>query len=215
MLKPEHICFDLDGTLVNSAPQVLFIINQMRQAVGLSCLDLSDLIPYLSLGGIQMIEASLNCPAVEAEARLTQFRHCYQGLVPESTKLYGGVELVLAKLYKSGIRLTICTNKPRKLAEKVLNEAAIRQHFDFLCAGDDLPTKKPYVDNLLACCNAVNVKPSSTWLVGDSIVDQNLALGAGVPFIFHKSGYDDGVQPQKCYMTFATFADFPCLPISG
>jgi phosphoglycolate phosphatase len=215
MLNPAHICFDLDGTLIDSAPQVLFIINQMRQKIGLAHLELTDLIPYLSLGGIQMIEATLNCSAEDAEARLTQFRSLYQGLDPGTTKLYRGVEFVLSKLSKSGIRLTICTNKPRKLAEKVINEAAIRQRFDFLCAGDDLHTKKPSIDNLLACCNAVNVRPSSTWLVGDSTVDQNLALQTGVPFIFHKSGYDDGVQPQKCYMTFATFADFPYFPISG
>jgi len=136
-------------------------------------------------------------------------------LDPESTKLYRGVEFVLAKLNKAGIRLTICTNKPRKLAEKVLSETAISQFFDFVCAGDDLPTIKPNVANLLACCDAVNVEPALTWLVGDSSVDQNLALGTGVPFIFHRSGYDDGVKQEKCYRIFATFADFPHLPHSG
>jgi phosphoglycolate phosphatase len=80
------------------------------------------------------------------------------------------------------------------LTEKVLRETGLMEHFDVICAGNDLPTSKPHPDNMKVCIDGLQSAVSETLIVGDSRVDQRLAELSGVDFAFFSRGYDDGVN---------------------
>lgn len=199
-MNVKAIVFDLDGTLVDSGRVVAAILNDMRKKQGKPERPMADFLPWLSLGGEQLIAHALEVDAAEVQTNLSCFRQQYFELPTPADSLYAGVVDAIEALTKLGFRLSICTNKPRRLAEKVLTETNIADYFSYLCAGDDLPTRKPHADNLQACLACFGLTAENGIVVGDSSVDQTMANRLNMPFFFHQNGYDDGVQvDDACY----------------
>ena len=205
-MPKKLIIFDFDGTLVDTAKVVLQILNQMRYEVGLLNLQYQDLIPWISLGGFQLISNAMELPEQVCEQHLIEFRRRY--LLEKSTKadVYPGVFDAIDACLQKDYALCICTNKPRVLVEKILIETGLDHYFDFICAGDDLPTKKPHPENLKKCLEYFGVSSNSAIMVGDSSVDSQLAMNAGVNFAFFLNGYDDGVILQEKDLSFSNHA---------
>ena len=150
-MKPYiNIVFDLDGTLVDSAPLVEGILNKMRADLGLPPMQRADLLGSLSVGGVAMLQRALNTDSLHAMKALERFRSLYKAIETQSNSLFSGVLNTLETLKESEVTLSICTNKPRTLAMKTLQETGILAYFEGLCAGDDLPTRKPSVENIMA-----------------------------------------------------------------
>ncbi len=207
------IVYDLDGTLVDSAQMVSAILNEMRLQQGLSLCAPETLTPWLSLGGEDLIRHALE---VRDDSKiieyLNEFRRRYFLKPTDPHSLYPGVRIVLERLRDQGFLMAICTNKPRRLALKVLEESGIRDFFDFVNAGGDLPSKKPDAGNLQACLDFFSVKRDEALLVGDSTVDQTMAQRAQVPFVFFKGGYDDGVDESLVWQVIEHHGELlPCI----
>jgi phosphoglycolate phosphatase len=188
------IVYDLDGTLINSAKIVKDILNQMRAEIGLQHLTIKRLVPWLSMGGEDLVANALEIPAEHIQSQLLKFRKRYAELITPEDSLYPGVKEVLSELSDQGYQLAICTNKPRGLAEKALKETQLHSFFAYLNAGDDLLHKKPHPENILSCLSYFGLSPQEAILVGDSKVDQALAMAAKVAFVQYLPGYDDGIE---------------------
>lgn len=191
------VIYDLDGTLIDSAAIVIAILNKMREEIGRPPIAKSDLVPWLSLGGESLIVKALEVEGGEASIYLDDFRDRYLRVPTPSGAVYPGVNETLNELLEMEICLAVCTNKPRKLAEKVLNETGLLGKFSFISAGGDLPTQKPNPKNLEICLDYFGSSSSEAIMVGDSTVDQVLSLSTGVPFAHYLLGYDDGVINNK------------------
>ena len=206
-LQPKGIIFDLDGTLIDSGPAVCKILNEMRQSRSLPEIPCDSIKSVISVGGEEMISRALNIPQYQATEALAYFRHTYLHTPVAQSSIYPMVTLMLNIMKKSGKKLCISTNKPRNLAEKILKELNLAQHFDFINAGGDLPNKKPHPSNIYVCLNTLQLKPDEMVLVGDSRVDQQTALNAGIPFYFFSNGYDDGVDRAKAVFCFRHYSE--------
>lgn len=195
------IVYDLDGTLVDSAATVAALLNSLRAERALPPLARGEFTPWLSIGGKALVAAALGIPETDAQPFLETFRARYQIQPTDPATLYPDVCETLSTLKAAGIRLALCTNKPRPLTYKILVETGLGDYFSTVCAGLDLPTGKPHPDNLHACLNALDSSPEEAIVVGDSRVDQVLAEACGVAFAFFRGGYDDGVKPNACALT--------------
>lgn len=209
------IVYDLDGTLIDSAPRVLELLNDLRSKRKLCPLSLQELIPWLSLGGREMIQHALQAEIAEVDPLLDQFRSNYLERPFSVSSLYPSVLETLEALNSAGLSLALSTNKPRPLVEAILRYDPLGRHFHFINAGGDLPERKPSAMNLQACLDQAGVFPSEALLVGDSRIDQRMAEALKVPFVFFESGYDDGVRREGVSFGFRQHKEFLSFLMSG
>lgn len=205
--QKELVIYDLDGTLVDSAEVVYQILNEIRFELNQEPLVRGNLVHWISLGGEELIKHALDIPDADIGLYLNKFRERYYDMPTPDNIVYPVVIDCLESLKSSGIKLAICTNKPRKLAEKVLKETGLLVFFDFVNAGGDLPTKKPSSDNINVCLNYFNTKSNQAILIGDSTVDQQLAANACVQFGFYAPGYNDGVNEENAHIVLNRHID--------
>jgi len=192
------IIYDLDGTLVDSVEVVQLILNGLREELGLLPLKRVDFFPWISLGGEDLIKNSLELYEHKDVLHfLNMFRSRYFDLPTPQETIFDGVFDCLKYLRDHKYRLAICTNKPRRLAEKVLRETGLNIFFDFINAGGDLPSKKPSKENAQVCLDYFGATAQTALMVGDSSVDQQLAKAIGIPFVFYRHGYDDGISKDS------------------
>ena len=192
--KEIIVVYDLDGTLVDSARVVLDVLNLLRCEMNLNPISIEMILSSISLGGRDLIHNALGVTGNDVDIYLKKFRCIYLDLPTPNDSVYPNTYESLSELYHRKIKLAVCTNKPRNLADKVLNETGLIDFFSYVNAGGDLPTKKPSKENLQACIDFFDADFEQIYLVGDSTVDQHLAINAGAQFIFYAPGYDDGVD---------------------
>jgi len=208
---PSHsirlVVYDLDGTLVNSAEIVQKILNDIRFELGKEMLGRSAFIPWISLGGEDLIRNALGIPEIDVNKYLQEFRLRYFSLPTPQESIYEGVIDCLDYLKQENYYLAICTNKPRKLAEKVLNETGLSRFFGYINAGGDLPIKKPHEQNIIQCLEYFGVQNSQAIMVGDSTVDQELASNASISFVHYEHGYNDGVRKDLAALVLSKHVD--------
>lgn len=204
----KAVIYDLDGTLVDSAPTVSFVLNKLRVSLGLSELQQSDFYDWISLGGKELIIRALNIAEDQSDTFLADFRKMYVYKdVPIST-VYPNVLKTLNDLICRGVKVGLCSNKPRHLVDSVLDDTGLISLFECVLAGDDLPTKKPSAANLNWCLNSLNTQPEDALFVGDSTVDQMAANNTGISFAFFSNGYNDGVSEKDAYRVFHDHGQF-------
>ena len=184
------IIFDLDGTLIDSAPVVTSILNTMRLARGMEAMPLSVYRSLSSEGGAVLVGRALEVAPELAGGLVSDFRTIYAETATPLESVYPHVRETLQELSRRGVRMTICSNKPEKLCRKVLGETDLLEFFEGIVGGDTLPFRKPHrapVDLALNLCHG-NAK---TLYVGDSAIDQQAALAASLRFVFFSGGYEN------------------------
>jgi len=194
--------FDLDGTLVDSAQVVAAILNELRREMGKEPRAVNYFVPWLSFGGEDLVANGLEIDFKDVEYYLQAFRMRYAAVPTPKDSVYFGVEELLVDLDALGVKMCICTNKPRGLAEKVVIETGLQKYFKFMCAGGDLETKKPHPNNLQICIKNFGESPDAAVLIGDSLVDQKAAGSLGVDFAYFLAGYNDGVDTSRITFSF-------------
>lgn len=187
------IIFDLDGTLIDSAPAIAVILNDMRLARNLAPLGADFYRRVISRGANELIRHSLEAAPEELVMLLDEFRERYR-YSPVMDRPFPQVPSTLAALYRRGTRLGICSNKPLSLCQKILENLHLVSYFHGVVGGMPDRPAKPHRDPLDLIIRELNVKPHMALFVGDSIVDQQTASVCNVPFVFFASGYDDGVD---------------------
>jgi N-acetyl-D-muramate 6-phosphate phosphatase len=184
------ILFDLDGTLVDSAVDLLNAMNVILQQQGKAALPLSAIRPVVSKGARAMLAVAF--PELEEQARLhylQPFLDCYQAAVTEHSTAFVDIENVLAHIENHGARWGIVTNKPYYLAKEVVYSMGWTHRMAVLIGGDTLPKKKPDPDQLFHACELLNVDTKDCIYVGDDERDIVAAKNAGMKSIAALWGY--------------------------
>jgi N-acetyl-D-muramate 6-phosphate phosphatase len=189
--KPAAVVlFDLDGTLVDSAVDLLNAMNHILVQQGKAALPLSALRPVVSKGARAMLAVAF--PELDEQARLQYlqpFLDCYQAAVTEHSTPFTNVENVLQQIEASGARWGIVTNKPYYLAKEVVHSMGWTDRTAVLIGGDTLPNKKPDPDQLFHACDLLNVNANNCVYVGDDQRDIVAAKNAGMKSIAALWGY--------------------------
>ena len=183
------LIFDLDGTLIDSAPDIQAAVNKMLAEEGIGPLDLATVISFIGNGMPKLVERVLHA------VQLPQDRHSalyektlllYNQAPSALSQPYEGVIEMLEILTARGHRLAICTNKPAEPAQQILRDFNLERFFEVVVGGDSLPVKKP--NPALQHCVA-RLGASAALYIGDSEVDYETAQQAQIPFIFFTGGY--------------------------
>lgn len=203
------IAFDLDGTLVDSAPDIHDIACQVLDAEGFPPITLDQARSFVGKGAanfVAQMRASFGIPDSEQERLLAEYLQRYDGAVA-LTRRYPGVTSALEELLGEGHRLVLCTNKPESPTKFVLEHFDLAPFFDVMVGGDTLPVRKPDPALLIA---AFGDLPGPRLFVGDSEVDAATAEAAGVPFLLFTEGYRKS-EPEEIPHA-ARFERFSALP---
>lgn len=206
-----HLVFDLDGTLVDSAPDIHAAVARMLADEGRAPLDLPTVISFIGHGVPKLVERVIDHTGMNRadHARLTKstLAH-YNAAAADLTRPYPRVIRALEQLQAAGHALAICTNKPTLPAQTVLQGLGLDRFFPVLVGGDTLPVAKPDPAPLHHCIAQLGGGP--TIYVGDSEVDAATAVAAGVPFALFTEGYRK--SPVADLPHQAAFSDFNALP---
>jgi len=191
------IIFDLDGTLINSDPITINAINQIREEDKLIPLPPRDIIPFLPMGGIDLVKNTISKSnsIVKNETYLKKLRLKIEQHKIDDQLLFPNVRKTINFLQEKKIVLCICTNKGSSLVKKILKCLEIYNCFKNIIADGDLETRKPNKKNFIACMRGISFKNTDCLIIGDSRVDYELAKNSGVDFLaFHNKTNEDFIN---------------------
>ena len=195
MELPATIVFDLDGTLVDSAPDLTAALNVALADAGRPAIDPATVRHLVGHGARALIERGLTLTGGGGEAEVARalpvFLDYYAAHVADGTRPYPGATSVLDALAAHGCRLAICTNKPVALSRALIAKLGWGERFVANLGGDSLPVRKPDPAHLLATIAAAGGDPADAVLVGDTAVDVAAARAAGVPVVVVAFGFAD------------------------
>ena len=197
---PGLALFDLDGTLVDSAPDIADALDIAMQACGHPSLGETVVRGLIGNGAVRLIHRALTGQHdgeadTSLHARAYQyFVAAYQSRVYSRTRLFPGVEEVLGRLTAAGWALGCVTNKPARFTVPLLAAAGIARYFGVTVSGDSLATKKPAPEPILHAAAVLGVELPRVVMIGDSLADLRAAQNAGVRAVCVSFGYDGGVD---------------------
>ncbi len=199
MFTPQLILFDLDGTLVDSVPDLAYCVDGAMQQVGLPVRGEAAVRQWVGNGMQRLVERALSNDlngqpdaALLAQA-LPIFMQLYGDNHAKHSQLYAGVKATLDALHgRNDLILGCVTNKAEQFTHPLLKTLGIHDYFNIIVSGDTLPEKKPHPLPLLYAAEQVGVNPANVLMVGDSKSDVKAARAAGVPVICVTYGYNHG-----------------------
>lgn len=185
------LLFDLDGTLVDSVPDLAATANRLLAELGHPPLDNSEVAGMVGDGVAKLVERVLAARQATAAqgAALRRFMALYEADPTALTRPYPGVEAVLERLAGDGVKLAICTNKLAAPTRRVLAGLGLQRFFPVVLGGDSGPTQKPDAGPLLAALARLGAVPADAVMVGDHRNDVLAARAAGTAAIFARYGY--------------------------
>lgn len=186
---PRGALFDLDGTLLDSAPDMLATVNRMRDARALPPMALAEIRPHVSRGARAMSTAALPGEPPASEALVREFLDIYATELGRSSVLFDGVEDMLAALEADGVRWGIVTNKPEYLAREIVPQLGWQARCGVLVGGDTLAERKPHPLPLLHAATMLGLDARDCVYVGDDLRDIQAARAAGMPSVAALWGY--------------------------
>lgn len=190
----EALIFDLDGTLVDTAPDLHAATNHVLGLIDRHPISMAELRSFVGHGAMNLIERGVAATgdAVDHETlkRLhKQFLAYYGDNIADHSVVFDGLLDVLDKAQSRGLKMGVCTNKVEGLSHKLLTELNMMQRFGSLIGGDTLPLMKPDPSPLIEAATRLGVNPQRILMVGDSETDIRTAQNAGVPVIAVSFGY--------------------------
>lgn len=196
----QTVIFDLDGTLVDSFPICISIIEEMiRERGHIPAIDTPYARSLMSHGGVYMVSTLLGEACSNPKDDLAEFRSRYSKINTGPESLFDGVEGGLGALVDHGFELAICSNKPQFLCDQVLETTDIKKYFKLVVGGDPSLKPKPAPDSLAKVISLLGRVPVDCQYVGDSEVDHETASILDVPFIFVSYGYAKSAwAPTDC-----------------
>jgi len=209
------VVFDLDGTLVDTAPDLVATLNLVLARIGLPGIPYAAARNMVGVGTRKLIERALaaqgrNLPAAKLELLVRDFVAHYAAHIADLSRPFAGLEPALDRLVESGCRLAICTNKLEWLARRLLETFSLTQRFVVICGGDTFGLQKPDPDLLRKTIIQAGAAADPAIMVGDSINDIAMARAAGVPVIGVEYGYTETpvalLRPDR---VIARLADLP------
>ena len=189
------ILFDLDGTLMDTAPEIADALNATLARLGQAPADEALVRSWIGDGARALLGKALahaGLPASAVEWSWDGFAREYQQRVGTKSRVHEGVHEMLQRLRRQGLRLVLLTNKEASFAHRLLTLNGMLADFDLVVAGDTLPVKKPDPGVVMHALAALHAGPDEALLVGDSITDVRTARAAGVAVWLVRHGYPQG-----------------------
>jgi phosphoglycolate phosphatase len=195
------IVFDLDGTLVNTAPDLLEALNHVLATTGLPPVTLDTIATMIGQGARAMIVQGLLAHGVtpsdsDLDVFLEQFLDFYAANIAAHSHPFDGAVEAMTLLSQRGATLAVCTNKRQALTDQLLAELDLDRHFAAIIGADSVPSRKPDGDHILRTIQAAGGSAERALMVGDSRTDERAARDAGLPFIFVPFGYEEESSRQ-------------------
>ncbi|MGO1460827.1 MAG: phosphoglycolate phosphatase [Marinobacter sp.] len=199
---PGVALFDLDGTLVDSAPDLAAAVDRTLEQIGRKPAGIEQVRQWVGHGSPILMRRALAGkvdwepakPSDDAlfESALKLLYENYRQLNGRHSTVYSGVETCLELLSERGCSMAVVTNKPEQFVAPLLEQMGIEHHFQLIVGGDTLSTKKPEPAPLLHAMEALRGSRGTTVMVGDSAADVNAARAAGIPCVAVTYGYNFG-----------------------
>jgi phosphoglycolate phosphatase len=190
-LTDATIVFDLDGTLVDTAPDLTNALNDVLTRRGHAAVALETIRGSVGLGARVMIEEALHRAGKtdDVDVMLADFLVHYEENIAAESRPFPGAVAALDALADAGARLAICTNKREYLSLKLLSDLDLRHYFQGVAGRDSFAVSKPDPGHLTQTIARAGGDPARAVMIGDSVVDLRAAKGAGVPSILVSFGY--------------------------
>lgn len=190
------LVFDLDGTLADTARDLIGTLNVLLTREGLPAVAPAAARDLVGAGARALIERGFALhnaplPSERIEPMVADFLAHYEAHIADETRLFPGARAALDRFRDEGFRLAICTNKPERLARLLIERLAVADRFDAICGRGSFPVHKPDPQMLHLTVAAAGGDPARTILVGDSRTDVDTARNAGAPVIAVDFGYTD------------------------
>ena len=194
---------DLDGTMVDTAPDFQVAINRMRAELDLAPLNIETVKEFVGKGSENLMRRVLGVDfdAEEVERRfdhaLQRYQHHYLQINGLHSQVYPEVPEGLAAMKEQGLRLACVTNKPIGFARPLLDKTGLLPYFEVIYGGDSLPRKKPDPLPMLTVCRDFDIAPHQAVAIGDSSNDAEAARAAGCRSLIVPYGYNHGQPVQS------------------
>ncbi len=188
---PHCFLFDLDGTLVDTAPDLAATLNVLRAERGLEPLPFDVIRPHVSHGARAMVQVGFGIDERDARfAALRQrFLDLYRGRLMQDSRLFDGMDEVLATLENRGVKWGVVTNKPAWLTEPLLRDLGLAPRAACVISGDSTRNRKPHPEPLLHASALVGVAPEQCLYIGDAERDIEAGRAAGMKTLVALFGY--------------------------
>lgn len=219
-LPYDLVMFDLDGTLIETAPEICDAVNDTLRQFELPEVTQSQVERWIGHGTgellIQALASATTTDVAQVRAGDTlasvapAFDRQYRQRCGTRSHLYPQVRETLAQLRAQGVKLAVVTNKEGRYTDTVLGAHAMAEAFDLVISGDTLATKKPHPGGVQHCLQTLAVAPHRALFVGDSSIDAATARNAGVAVWLLPYGYNMGEPIARC-LPDRVIADFSAL----
>jgi len=190
------VIFDLDGTLIDSVPDLASSVNRALEELGRESFPEETVREWVGNGAQTLIRCALGLQESDGgdlfKEALALFLDHYSKNLTEKTILYPGVEETLERVASCGLKMAVATNKPEPFVKPILEHFTILHRFDQIVGAETVPRKKPHPDPLLHICKNLGIEPSETLMVGDSKNDILAAKSAGIGSVAVSWGYNYG-----------------------
>lgn len=203
--KPEMILIDVDGTLVDSVPDLTFCVDEMMKQLDMPLRGEALVRQWVGNGVERLVRRAL-IGQLDGEPDEALFERAYPIFIDlysdntsKRSRLYPGVREGLDYLHGSGYRLGCVTNKAARFTEPLLQTLGIYDHFAIVISGDTLPEKKPHPMPLLHAAEFFGVEPAHALMVGDSVSDVKAARAAGFQIVCMSYGYNHGIDIRDAH----------------
>ena len=201
--KPEMILIDVDGTLVDSVPDLAFCVDEMMKQLGRPVHGEAKVRDWVGNGVERLVRRALigQLDGEPDEAEFARayplFLDLYAANTSQRSLLYPGIREGLDYLKRQGYRLGCVTNKASQFTLPLLRDLGIHDEFEIIVAGDSLPKKKPDPLPLLHAAEQLGVKPANAMMIGDSQSDVKAARAAGFQIVCMSYGYNHGEDIRR------------------
>jgi phosphoglycolate phosphatase len=219
--RPDAVVWDLDGTLVESAPDLAKALNAVLNEHDCHGHPVAQVRPMIGDGVAKLIERGFRAagaPLDEADcqALVPRFMEIYMSCATDSTHLVPGARDAVLSFYNAGIKQAICTNKPLAVTLQILDALDVRGYFGAVVGGDSTAEKKPHPLPLQHCLEQLRASPGRAVVVGDSAADVGAARACGIPVVLVPDGYT-GVPAESLGADYVVrgLADVPGLLLSN
>jgi phosphoglycolate phosphatase len=209
------VVFDLDGTLIDTAPDLIDALNVTLKREGLQPVAYDEARPMIGGGSRGMIERALAAEGSSAaksdvDRMFSDFIEYYAAHIADRSRPYPKLEQTLDHLAAAGHRLAVCTNKIEWLAVKLLNTLGLIHHFACICGQDTFKVMKPNPEILLGTIRRASGDPKRAVMVGDSGTDIRTARNGNIPVVAVDFGYTEvpieTLNPDRIISSYADLA---------